>query len=88
MAGSSLAQRRSNATAKADALTVDYFMSGDTMIIASASHVGRLYTVTATECSCPAGRQELPCKHAAYRLQVMAQQTKRQYTQADYDELF
>ncbi|MDP9314607.1 MAG: hypothetical protein M3R24_27635 [Chloroflexota bacterium] len=49
---------------------VDYFIAGDTLVIASASTVGRLYVVTASECSCEAGRQELPCWHAAARLHL------------------
>lgn len=85
MSNTSLAQRYANAVARADSLTVDYFICPDqqTVIIASATTVGRLYTVTATECSCEAGRRELPCKHSAYRLQVLSPRKPRQ-TDADY----
>ena len=88
------AQRQSNAVARAESLTVDYYLDGDTMIVASSSTPGKLYIVSATGCSCPAGVQELPCKHAAYRLQVLMPPRKPQ-TDADYartlaacDELF
>ena len=90
------AQRRSNAVARADALTVDYFICPDqqTVIVASATTPGKLYIVTASECSCPAGRRDLPCKHAEYRVQVLFPRTPRQ-SDADYaatltacDELF
>ncbi len=91
MSNRSVAQRRANAVAKADTMTVDYYLDGDKMIIASETTPGRLYIVTATECSCPAGRQELPCKHAAYRLQVLMPRTpKKAYADvlAACDELF
>lgn len=97
MAHASVAQRKANAVAKADTLTVDYFICPDkqTVIIASATTVGRMYTVTATECSCPAGRKELPCKHAAYRLQVLSPRKVGPMSDAEYaaaqaacDELF
>lgn len=70
----SVAQRRSNAIARAATLTVDYFICPDqqTVIIASATTVGKLYHVTATGCTCPAGLQELPCKRAAYRVQILS----------------
>ncbi len=87
----STAQRRANAIAKAETLAVDYYLDGDTMIIASETTPGKLYVVTSHDCSCPAGRQELPCKHAAYRLNVLMPRTaKKSYTAvlADADELF
>lgn len=59
------------AAPRAESLTVDYYLHGDTMIVASASTPGKLYIVTSTECSCEAGRRDLPCKHAAYRLEKL-----------------
>ena len=41
------------------------------MIIASATTPGKLYVVTSGDCTCPAGLQELPCKHAEFRLNVL-----------------
>ncbi len=69
-----VAQHHVNEPAKAaeQIQCVDYFIAGDTLIIASASTIGRLYVVTATECSCEAGRQELPCWHAAARLHLFS----------------
>jgi hypothetical protein len=90
MANTSLAQRRANATAKAESLSVDYFICPDqhTVIIASATTLGKLYTVTSTECSCPAGRQELPCKHAAYRLNILhPRKPATPQTAAEYDAM-
>ncbi len=91
MSTASVAQRRANAVAKAETLTVDYYLDGDKMIVASQTTPGRLYIVTSTECSCPAGRQELPCKHAAYRLHVLiSRKPKQDYAAvlAACDELF
>jgi hypothetical protein len=68
MAPTSLAHR--NATT--NTLTVDYYLDGDTLIIASATTPGRLHVVTATECSCDAGRNDWPCVHADYRLHILA----------------
>jgi hypothetical protein len=68
----SIAQRHA---AAADTLTVDYYLDGDTLIIASASIPGRLYVTTATDCSCPAGRDDLPCKHGELRLSLLRPQT-------------
>jgi hypothetical protein len=64
MSTTTLPQRRANAVARADTLTVDYFICPDqqTVIIASATTVGRLYTVTATECSCGAARTALQAR--------------------------
>lgn len=76
-------QRKVNAVARAESLTVDYYLNGDKMIVASASTPGKLYVVTATGCSCPAGVQELPCKHAEYRLQVLMPRKPRQ-SDAEY----
>lgn len=86
MANASVAQRKANAVAKADTLTVDYFICPDkqTVIIASATTVGRMYTVTASECSCPAGRNELPCKHSAYRLHVLSPRKRQPMSDAAY----
>lgn len=64
----SSAQRQSNAVARAESLTVDYYLDGDTMIVASATTPGTLYIVSATGCTCDAGLRELPGTHAAYRL--------------------
>jgi hypothetical protein len=91
MSNRSVAQRRANAVAKADTMTVDYYLDGDKMIVASQTTPGRLYIVTSTECTCPAGRQELPCKHAAYRVHVLMPRTpKKAYADvlAACDELF
>ena len=71
MSTASLAQPCVNATARSESLTVDYYLDGDTLIVASATIPGRLYIVTATACSCPVGVQELPCRHAAYRLAIL-----------------
>ena len=79
----SLSQRKSNAAARAENLTVDYYLDGDKMIVASASRPGKLYVVTPTGCSCPAGLLELPCKHAAYRLNILMPRKPRQ-TDAEY----
>lgn len=92
----SIAQRRANAVAKAETLTVDYYLDGDKMIIASATTPGKLYVVTSGDCTCPAGLQELPCKHAEFRLNVLYPRRKPQaQTDAEYsitldlaDELF
>jgi hypothetical protein len=88
-------QPRTNATAKAETLTVDYYLDGDTMIIACATIPGRLYIVTSGDCTCPAGVQELPCKHAEFRLNVLYPRPTAQQTNAHYtvildldDELF
>ncbi len=69
-----VAQHHVNEPAKAaeQIQCVDYFIAGDTLIIASASTVGRLHVVTASECSCEAGRQEQPCWHAAARLHLFS----------------
>lgn len=90
----SIAQRRANAAAKAETLTVDYYLDGDKMIIASATTPGKLYVVTSGDCTCPAGLQELPCKHSEFRLHVLSIKRKTQ-TDAEYsttidlcDELF
>ena len=52
-------------------LTLDYYLDGDTLIIASATTPGRLYIVTATSCTCEAGQDDWPCKHADYRLSLL-----------------
>lgn len=65
---------RDNATA--ETLIVDYYLDRDTLIIASASIPGRLYVTTSTDCSCPAGLQDLPCKHAELRLGLLQPQTE------------
>ncbi len=52
-------------------LTVDYYLHGDTLIIASETIPGRLYIVTSTGCSCPAGQDDWPCEHADYRLNLL-----------------
>lgn len=90
----SIAHRRANAAAKAETLTVDYYLDGDKMIIASATTPGKLYVVTSGDCTCPAGLQELPCKHAEFRLNILSTKRKPQ-TDAEYsttidlcDELF
>jgi hypothetical protein len=62
--------------AAAATLTVDYYLHGETLIIASASIPGRLYVTTATDCSCPAGLEELPCKHVELRLSLLRPQTE------------
>lgn len=80
-----IAQRRVNAAAKAETLTVDYYLDGDKMIIASATTPGRLYVVTSGDCTCPAGVQELPCKHAEFRLNVLyPRRTSQPQTDAEY----
>lgn len=56
-------------------LTVDYYLDDDTLIIASASIPGRLYVTTSSDCSCPAGLQDLPCKHAELRLSLLRPHT-------------
>ncbi|MBV9788016.1 MAG: hypothetical protein JOZ51_07585 [Chloroflexi bacterium] len=92
----SLAQRRANAATKAETLIVDYYLDGDKMIIASATTPGKLYVVTSGDCTCPAGLQELPCKHAEFRLNILYPRcTTQQQTDAQYtvtldlaDELF
>jgi hypothetical protein len=92
----SIAQRRANAAAKAETLTVDYYLDGDKMIIASATTPGKLYVVTSGDCSCPAGLQELPCKHAEFRLNVLyPRRNHKPQTETEYsttidlcDELF
>lgn len=82
----STAQRRANAADKAETLTVDYYLDGDKMIVASATTPGKLYVVTSGDCTCPAGVQELPCKHAEFRLNVLyprhgaQSQTDTEYT--------
>lgn len=62
--------------AAADILTVDYFLAGEILIIASASIPGRLYVTTSNDCSCPAGLQEEPCKHAELRLNLLRPQSE------------
>lgn len=92
----STAQRPANAAAKAETLTVDYYLDGDTMIIASATTPGKLYVVTSGDCTCPAGLQELLCKHAEFRLNILyPRRTAQSQTDAEYtvtldlaDELF
>jgi hypothetical protein len=90
----SIARRKANAAAKAETSTVDYYLDGDKMIIASETTPGKLYIVTSKDCSCPAGLQELPCKHGAFWLQVFSikrkPQTDEEYktTIALCDELF
>ena len=69
----SIAQR--HAAAATDTLTIDYYLAGDTLIIASASIPGRLYVTTSNDCSCPAGLQDLPCKHGELRLSLLRPQT-------------
>ncbi|HEX6292950.1 MAG TPA: SWIM zinc finger family protein [Herpetosiphonaceae bacterium] len=58
-----------------DTLTIDYYLDGDTLIIASATIPGRLYVTTSKDCSCPAGLHELPCKHAELRLSLLRPRT-------------
>jgi hypothetical protein len=74
MPSTSLAQHR----ADTETLTVDYYLDGDTLIIASATTPGRLHVVTATECSCDAGREDWPCMHAGYRLHILANRSTPQ----------
>ncbi len=62
---------RAYAVAKAETLIVDYYLCGDTLIIASATTPGRLYVVTSTECTCPLGLQEWPRDHATLRLHLL-----------------
>ncbi len=73
MATASLTHHYRTAIADAPSLAVDYFICSDrqTVIIASATTNGKLYAVTSTDCSCPAGLQELPCWHADARLMVL-----------------
>ena len=73
MSNASLARRRATAQAKAAERlqTIEYVVAGDTLIIASATTVGKLYQVSATECTCDAGRNGMPCWHAEAQLQVM-----------------
>ncbi len=68
-----LAQRPASETTEAaeQIQRVDYFITGDTLVIASASTVGRLYIVTASECSCEAGQNDRPCWHDAARLELL-----------------
>ncbi len=49
----------------------DYTLVGDTLIIASVSTLGRLYTVTETGCTCKAGQNGFPCKHQSKRRMVL-----------------
>ncbi len=49
----------------------DYTLVGDTLIIASVSTLGRLYTVTETGCTCKAGQNGYPCKHQSKRRMVL-----------------
>lgn len=67
----STTQRCANAIVEAEPLTIDYYLDGDTLIIASASIPGRLYVTTSRDCTCPAGLQELPCTHAELRLRIL-----------------
>lgn len=62
MSAASIARRKANASTKAATLiqTVNYYIAGDVLMIASASTVGKLYTVTACECTCEAGRNISP----------------------------
>jgi hypothetical protein len=71
MSMTSIAGRTANAVAVADTHTVDYYLYGDTLIMASATTPGRLYVTTATDCSCPTGVQEWPCLHADVRLNLL-----------------
>jgi hypothetical protein len=77
MSQHSLSHRRATAIDRAAVLQVDYVVlpDNDTVIVASATTAGKLYTVTSKECTCPAGRKELPCKHAAYRLNILHPRT-------------
>lgn len=61
MSTASVARHRQNAAAKAATLAVDYFIcpAHQTVIIASATTVGKLYQVTASGCTCSVGVQEL-----------------------------
>jgi hypothetical protein len=68
----SIAQQHAAAAAP---LVVDYYLHDDTLIIASAAIPGRLYVTTSNDCSCPAGLQELPCKHAELRLSLLRPHT-------------
>ena len=74
MSAASLTRDKANA-APAETLTLDYYLDGNTLIIASASIPGRLYVTTANDCSCPAGRDDLPCKHGELRLRLLRPQT-------------
>jgi hypothetical protein len=71
MSTTSIAGRTANAVAISNTSTVDYYLDGETLIIASATMPGRLYVTTATDCSCPAGLQEWPCPHADVRLNLL-----------------
>lgn len=75
MSAASIAPVTANAVTTAETLTLDYFLAGDVLIIASASIPGRLYVTTANNCSCPAGRDDLPCKHGELRLRLLRPQT-------------
>jgi hypothetical protein len=84
MSAASISPCKANAT-ETETLIIDYYLDGDTMIVASATTLGKLYIVTAKDCSCPAGMAELPCKHASYRLQVLSIRNKLQpQTNPDY----
>lgn len=74
MSAASIARDKAH-TASAKTLTIDYYLDGDTLIIASATIPGRLYVTTSADCSCPAGLQDLPCKHADLRLGILRPQS-------------
>lgn len=88
---------------------------GETVIIASATTIGRFYVVTARGCECEGAKRGIKCWHTVARELVLANGTQpgprtaeeideaedraraaaimaaartKQYTQADYDELF
>lgn len=92
----SIDQSRSNVVAAAETLTIGYYLDGDTMIIASATTPGKLYVVTSGDCTCPAGLQELLCKHVEFRLNILyPRRTSQAETASEYiitldlaDELF
>ncbi|HEX6291258.1 MAG TPA: hypothetical protein VFZ66_18890 [Herpetosiphonaceae bacterium] len=62
-----------------ETLTLDYYLAGDVLIIASATVPGRLYVTTAKDCSCPIGLEEWPCAHADLRLRLRSPQAHDPY---------
>jgi hypothetical protein len=76
MSSTTLPRRTANANTAP--LTIDYYLDGDTLVIASTTTPGRLHVVTATECTCDAGRDDWPCTHADYRLHILASRSTPQ----------
>ncbi|MDP9316545.1 MAG: hypothetical protein M3R24_37780 [Chloroflexota bacterium] len=83
-----LPQRREAAAAKAAQMLpkVDYYVvNRETVIIASATTVGRMYVVTSTGCTCKAGVEEIPCWHQEARLNILHPRPKaKPQTDAEY----